>query len=137
MSAPAVPVSRGASLRLPARLLGDDRLAALAAAGDVSAFDALYRRHQQALHRYCRAMVRHEQDAQDVLQGTMTRAFTRLADKSPDAPVRAWLFRIAHNEAVDLLRRRRNDADTSAAESIPAPGHEPAVEARDRLRTLV
>src|SRR4051794_34596502 len=104
MSAPAISARRDAPLRLPARLLSDERLAALAGAGDRTAFEALYRRHQPVLYRYCRAMVRHEQDAHDVLQSTMTRAFTGLADKSPDAPLRAWLFRIAHNESVNLLR---------------------------------
>src|SRR4051794_41928707 len=70
-------------------------------------FEAVYQRHHQALYRYCRSILRHEQDAQDALQSTMARAFSALQDERREIELRPWLFRIAHNEAISILRRRR------------------------------
>src|SRR5437588_5103996 len=101
---------------MPARfgVLGDERLARLAAAGHTRAFAVVYERHHQALYRYCRSILRHDADAQDALQSTFAAAFAGLARGQCDAPIRPWLFRIAHNEAVSLLRRRRPTAELSA-----------------------
>src|SRR3954451_9132867 len=73
---------------------------------DAAVFAAVYESHHQALYRYCRSILRHDQDAQDALQSTMTRAFAALQDEPRDFELRPWLFRIAHNEAISLLRRR-------------------------------
>ncbi len=103
-----LPASRTAR-RAPVRtaLLGDERLAWLVSAGHERAFAALYERYYQPLYRYSRSMLRHDADAQDALQSTMTNAFAALKQGRRDAPLRPWLFRIAHNEAVSVLRRRR------------------------------
>ncbi|HEX8205728.1 MAG TPA: sigma factor, partial [Solirubrobacteraceae bacterium] len=60
------------------RLLGDERLAVLAAEGDDSAFAAIYARHHVALLRYCRSIVRDEHDALDALQSAMLKALVAL-----------------------------------------------------------
>src|SRR3954468_2334548 len=78
---------------------------------DASVFAAVYERHHQALYRYCRSILRHEQDAQDALQSTMTRAYAALQDERRDLELRPWLFRIAHNESVSILRRRHATAE--------------------------
>ena len=83
------------------------RCARARARGDAAAFAAVYERHHQALYRYCRSILRHEEDAQDALQSTMARAFAALQDERRDFELRPWLFRIAHNEAISILRRRR------------------------------
>src|SRR4051794_22699171 len=70
------------------------------------AFTRVYERHHQALYRYCRSILRHEEDAQDALQSAMLRAFAALQTERRDLELRPWLFRIAHNEAVSILRRR-------------------------------
>src|SRR3954449_12885365 len=75
-----------------------------AARGD---FAAVYERHHQALYRYCRSILRHEEDAQDALQNTMAKAFAALQTEQRDIDLKPWLFRIAHNEAISILRRRR------------------------------
>jgi RNA polymerase sigma factor (sigma-70 family) len=122
---------------VPLRVLGDERLARLTAAGSERAFAVLYERHHQALYRYCRTIVRHDEDARDVLQTTMVRALAALARGVPDAPMRPWLFRIAHNEAVSVLRRRRPTIDLDQAPELEAPRVETRVEERSRLETLV
>ena len=71
-----------------------------------AAFARVYERHHQALYRYCRSILRHEQDAQDALQSAMMRAFVALQTEQREIDLRPWLFRIAHNEAIKILRRR-------------------------------
>jgi RNA polymerase sigma factor (sigma-70 family) len=92
-----------------------------AARGDAAAFAELYERHHQALYRYCRSILHHEQDAQDALQSTMTRAFAALQDEPRDFELRPWLFRIAHNEAISLLRRRRPTDELDELRTNEAP----------------
>src|SRR4051794_33867831 len=77
-----------------------------AARGDAAAFAAVYERHHQSLYRYCRSILRHDEDAQDALQSTMAKAFAALQTERREIEMRPWLFRIAHNEAVSILRRR-------------------------------
>src|ERR1700733_13609857 len=90
---------------------GDERLARLVADGDERAFAALYERYHQPLYRYCRSIVRNDADAQDALQAALANAFAALRAGRRDAPLRPWLFRIAHNEAISLLRRRGTVAE--------------------------
>lgn len=58
------------------------------------------------LHRYCARLMGSVIDGEDVVQDTFTRALAALDQLQEDAPMRAWLFRIAHNRALDLLRSR-------------------------------
>jgi RNA polymerase sigma factor (sigma-70 family) len=99
----------------PPRLLSDERLATMAGGGSDAAFAILYRRLDGVLHGYCLSMVRNPEDARDVLQSAWMKALVALRAQSRKAPVRPWLFRIVHNEAIDVIRRRRGDeplADT-------------------------
>src|SRR5262245_12556924 len=89
------------------RLRRETPLRSRAARGDAAAFAAVYERHHQALYRYCRSILRHDEDAQDALQNAMARAFAALEREDRDFELRPWLFRIAHNEAISILRRRR------------------------------
>ncbi len=58
------------------------------------------------LHRYCARLMGSVIEGEDVVQDTLVRAFVALPDLQEAAPLRAWLFRIAHNRALDLLRGR-------------------------------
>jgi RNA polymerase sigma factor (sigma-70 family) len=127
--------------RLPSFALSDERLAGLVARDGEAPFAELYERYHQALYRYCRSIVRDEYDAQDALQSTMTGAFAALRKGQRDIAVRPWLFRIAHNESVSLLRRRRPQESPADEFVLVAPANavEPAVvaEQRERLGTLL
>ena len=113
----------------------DDRLARLAAAGDRPAFEAIYDRHHQALYRYCSSILGDPQEAQDALQSTMERALRSIGGQRVAGGLKAWLFGIAHNEAMDTIGRR--PAAAPAALRTEAP--DAAVEAaeHERLRQLV
>ena len=118
-------------------LLGDERLARLAATGHDRAFAVVYERHHQAIYRYCRSILRHDADAQDALQSTFAAAFAALARDQRDAPIRPWLFRIAHNESVSALRRRRPTAELSAASNASSASVEDQVAERAELHALL
>jgi RNA polymerase sigma factor (sigma-70 family) len=117
------------------RLRREGVLRSRAARGDATAFAAVYERHHQALYRYCRSILRHEEDAQDALQNTFARAFAALQDERRDFELRPWLFRIAHNEAISILRRRR---ETSELGDLPGEDSEieERVSEREELRVL-
>jgi RNA polymerase sigma factor (sigma-70 family) len=124
-------------LGLLGRLCSDERLAKLASAGSERALAVLYQRHHQALYRYCRSIVHDHDDAQDALQSTMTHAFAALQSSERDLAVRPWLFRIAHNEAVSILRKRRPE-DCLVDEHLPSDvSVERTVDQRERLQMLV
>ncbi len=67
-------------------------------------FLALVAEVRPELHRYCARMLGSVADAEDVVQDTLARAFYALAGLERMPPLRPWLFRIAHNRAVDQLR---------------------------------
>ncbi|MHB8575670.1 MAG: RNA polymerase sigma factor [Dehalococcoidia bacterium] len=128
-------LARGFSPRLD--VAGDDRLARLVGGGSERAFGTIYKRYHQGLYRYCWSIVRQDADAQDVLQSTFSSAFVALRRGQRDAPLRPWLFRIAHNEAISLLRRRGRVGDIADAPDALAPSVEARAEGRARLSVLV
>ncbi|MGC9219860.1 MAG: sigma-70 family RNA polymerase sigma factor [Solirubrobacteraceae bacterium] len=121
---------------LPARLLSDERLARAIGSGSQSAFTTLFSRYHQPLYRYCRSLVGRDEDAQDVLQTTFTKALVALRAAQRDAPLRPWLYRIAHNESVSLLRTRREHTEIPP-EIEALGGVQQSAELRERLATLV
>ena len=99
---------------MPLRTMSDERLAELASAGHTDAFGTLYERYREALARYCRSIVRDPEDARDALQNTMLSVLRALQGRSPSGAVRPWMYRIAHNESVSILRRRQPHEELSA-----------------------
>src|SRR5689334_13301173 len=95
-----------ASAASSAVLVRDERLARSVTDGDQAAFAELYERYQQPLLRYCRSILGGEADSQDAVQSAFVSALAALQRDSRNAPVRPWLYRIAHNEAMSVLRRR-------------------------------
>jgi RNA polymerase sigma factor (sigma-70 family) len=124
----------GSSIRLVH--FGDERLARLVGSGSERAFATLYARYHQPLYRYCRSIVHDDGDAQDALQSTLASAFAALKQGRRDAPVRPWLFRIAHNEAISLIRRRRERELSDPPEQF-GPSAEQVAGERARLGLLV
>lgn len=120
----------------PSRLrhvVSDEHLARKAARGDDDAFTVLFRRHHPRLVRYCRSILRHDADAEDAAQTAMTKAHAALRRDLPDVAVRPWLFRIAHNEAISLLRRRRPHGELTEVVPDPSSTPEETGEVREEL----
>ena len=96
--------------------LPDDRLVELARAHDLTAFEALMRRHNRRLFRVTRSVLRDSGAAEDAVQEAYLRAFTKLDSYQPTGRFGAWLTRVALNEA--LMMRRRVRGDTVSLEEV-------------------
>jgi RNA polymerase sigma factor (sigma-70 family) len=136
MSEAAAPRGVPASLDA-ARLLSDERLVGRATKGDERAFAAIFRRYQQHLYRFSLAIVGNPEDAQDALQNTMLKAMTALPGEQRQIQLKPWLYRIAHNESVELLRRRRKTDELDPEAATAAPGPAEMAAQRVRLQRLV
>lgn len=138
LSTAATP-ARAADPPLRVSNLGDELLARYAARGSDRAFAAIYERYHQRLYRYCRSILRDDMDAQDALQSTFMGALSALRRSQRNAPLRPWLYKIAHNEAISLLRRRTRDAaDELPVDTLGSPlSIEQEVVERAQWRTLV
>src|SRR4051794_3170878 len=103
-------------------VLSDDRLLRRAAAGDERAFAAIFGRYHQPLYRFCLAIAGDPQDAQDALQNTMVKILRALPGEERRIELKPWLYRIAHNESIEVLRRRRPtvELDSELASRTPA-----------------
>jgi RNA polymerase sigma factor (sigma-70 family) len=122
----------GSPLSGVGRLSSDERLTRQAAKGDTRAFAAIFRRYHQDLYRYCMAILGDSQDAQDALQNTMVKVMRALPDEQRQIHLKPWLYRIAHNESIDLIRSRRPLQPLDP--ELAAPGFEPAQRAEQRAR---
>lgn len=118
-------------------MLSDDRLTRRAIDGDERAFAAIFRRYQEGLFRYCLAIVGNREDAQDALQNTMVKVLRALPGEERRIELKPWLYRIAHNESIGLIRRRRPSEELDP--ELVAGGGGLAEEAaqRQRLRALL
>ena len=70
------------------------------------------------LHRYCARMVGSVIDGEDVLQDTLIKAVESFASAGPIGNPEGWLFRIAHNTALDFLRRRNRQQALRSGEEV-------------------
>ncbi|HEU4736323.1 MAG TPA: sigma-70 family RNA polymerase sigma factor [Solirubrobacterales bacterium] len=118
-------------------LLSDQRLVQRAADGEERAFAAIFDRYHQPLYRYCMAIVGDSQDAQDALQNAMLKVLRALPGEQREIKLKPWLYRIAHNESVDLLRRRRDTRELDAELAAPGPPLADELSSRERLRQLL
>jgi RNA polymerase sigma-70 factor, ECF subfamily len=84
----------------------DAELAQYAAAGDSRAFEAVMRRHNRALFRTARAILRDDAEAEDALQEAYLQAHGALGEYRGEARLATWLARIVANEALMRLRKQ-------------------------------
>src|SRR5919202_6773986 len=103
----------------PARLAGsavlrtqsDDRLVDLARDGNDRAFEAIVHRYRRPLLRYCGRFLSPAR-AEDAVQQAFVNAYSALRDGDAQIQLRPWLYKIAHNAALNVLRQ-------SGADTVP------------------
>lgn len=82
------------------------------------------------LHRYCARMAGSLTDGEDIVQEALFQAYRKLDTYESDRPLAPWLFRIAHNCCIDLLRRRKvreaAEAEVASSDEAAAAPVEPA-----------
>jgi RNA polymerase sigma factor (sigma-70 family) len=99
----------------------DAQLVAKAKHGDLRAYDALIRRHQQRIYATIYHMTSNHEDANDLTQETFIKAYQAIKSFKGDAGFYTWLYRIAINKTINFLKQRRhrlhlslNDLDATA-----------------------
>jgi RNA polymerase sigma-70 factor, ECF subfamily len=95
----------------------DPALVARALRGDEAAFQLLTERHSQSVFHLAYRMTGNEQDAEDIVQETFLRAFRNLKRYESRSLFSTWLYRIAANYTVDLMRSRKRFVDPTAMSS--------------------
>jgi RNA polymerase sigma-70 factor (ECF subfamily) len=92
------------------QLPSDKELREKALSGDDHALRALFARHLKPLHSYLLRLLGSPEDADDVAQEALVRVWRNLRKYDPERSFRTWLLGIAHNAAVDFLRKNRPTA---------------------------
>ena len=87
-------------------------------ASAVANIDALLAELRPKLHRYCARMTGSVIDGEDVLQDALIKAMEAFVASHPIGNPEGWLFRIAHNTALDFLRRRNRQAALFSVEEV-------------------
>jgi RNA polymerase sigma-70 factor (ECF subfamily) len=117
---------RGAAVTLDQRSaesalgLDEEQLVTQAQAGNEAAYGRLVGLYQARLYNFVRQMVRNDEIAEDITQESFVKAYFSLHKLQNAASFKSWLFRIAHNNTLDYLRRKRLqvvDTDDAVRES--------------------
>jgi RNA polymerase sigma-70 factor (TIGR02960 family) len=95
------------------------QLVSAAIAGDEPAFAALTERHRRELHVHCYRMLASFDEAEDAVQETFLNAWRGLSSFAGGPHLRAWLYRIATNVCLDMLRRSSRRAVSSSCSEVP------------------
>jgi RNA polymerase sigma factor (sigma-70 family) len=115
----------------------DERLVALTRAGSERAFSEITRRYQRQLRAYCSRLVGVER-AQDAVQQALLQAFLSLRDGAPrQIALRPWLYRIAHNCSIDLLRMGSWEYEQLDLEFDGVPQPPALFEQKQELREMI
>src|ERR1700730_11673619 len=108
-----------ATSSFPGRFVAQEDAALVAGAktGDARAFELLVQRHEGKIFLLAQRMTRNREDAEDVVQQSLQKAFINLQKFEGDSLFSTWLTRIAINEARMLLRRKRGSREVPIEES--------------------
>src|SRR5215472_153724 len=90
----------------------------LAREGDVRAFSELVRRYEGKIFRLAQHITGNREDAEDVLQETFLKAYEHLDQFQGNSKFYTWIVRIAVNQSLMKLRRRKNDKSVSMDDAI-------------------
>ena len=113
------PRRRRLAVSRPAFGSDDDGLVRRVRDGDDSAFEAIYDRYAPGLLAFCHHLLANRADAEDALQHSLSAAYRMLRAGDGDVELRPWLYTVARNRCLSVLRARRTDISLDAA---PEPG---------------
>lgn len=115
----------------------EEDLVANAQAGNVEAFEALFRRYRDRITGFVRASIRDDSRAEDLVQEIFFAAHSSLSTLAHPAAFRSWLYQIARNACLDEARRRsRQDELIYGWEEFPPPDERIVVHSQDADRSL-
>src|SRR3954449_12498404 len=138
MEAHSVPRGGGLALPRSRRLLSplsDDRLVEHVRHGSDAAFEVIFDRHHRGILSFCRHMLASVEEAEDAVQHTFIQAYDSIRHSNREIKLKAWLYAIARNRCLSVLRARREQA--AELDDIPTAGLSDAVQQRTDLREML
>lgn len=96
------------SVKLSDKALKDYKIVNMAKSGDERAFKELFSRYRESVFFMILKMVNNRTDAEDLTFEAFEKAFSNLSCYSPQYAFSTWLFKIASNNTIDFIRRRKN-----------------------------
>lgn len=90
-------------------IFDESELVAKAREGDAAAYNQLVNKYSPKIYRLAKHITQHDEDAEDVLQETFLKAFEHLGDFQGQSKFYTWIVRIAVNESLMKLRKRKSD----------------------------
>lgn len=91
----------------------DEEIIELVVAGEIDRFEDIINRYQMKLIAYARRITYSQQAAEDVAQETFIKSFRRLKSFKTNKKFSSWIYRIAHNEAVNYIRKHHREITVS------------------------
>lgn len=104
--------------------------------GDRAAFEQLVVRYQKPVFNAALRLLRDPEDARDVAQTTFLKAFEHLADYDRSFKFYSWIYRIAVNQALNVLASKKSFGEMSGEEADESPGPEQQVEDEQMSRAI-
>jgi RNA polymerase sigma factor (sigma-70 family) len=127
-------VAKGARLR---RLVAaDERLVARVRSGDPEAFAELYKRHCGELLSFCAYVLGSRHDAEDAVQTTFSAAYRALLAHERPIALRPWLFTIARNDCLSIMRKRRPEVELNGEPALRGDPYR-ELEVREEVRHTI
>ena len=96
----------------------DEQLVEHIQAGDMTAFGILYERHKSVVFAYCLRLLGDEQSAQDAAQETFLKIRSGSRSLQHRSAFRSWMYKIAHNEVMQSLRRSRRNGQALSDDDV-------------------
>ncbi|HYI37412.1 MAG TPA: sigma-70 family RNA polymerase sigma factor [Thermoleophilaceae bacterium] len=132
---PPIGTTRTRSPRGLLALRGERHLVVRLRAGDEAAFEVLYDRYASSLLSFCRHMLGRTEEAEDAVQQVFASAHAALQRDTNELELKPWLYAIARNRCLSMLRARREHPDADVEPSTA--GLQEQVQTRADLRQLV
>ncbi|MDX6642994.1 MAG: hypothetical protein QOD76_956, partial [Solirubrobacteraceae bacterium] len=114
---------------------GDDRLVEQVRRGNDAAFEVVYDRYHRGILSFCRHMLRSREEAEDAVQQTFISAHGGLRGSDTAIRLKPWLYTIARNRCLSILRARREQP--AELDELPVAGLSDEVQQRADLRELL
>lgn len=89
--------------------LSDEQIAAAVQKGDLESFGLLVERYEAKMTRYARKFLFNHHDSEDLAQEVFLKAFTNIQSFDAKRKFSSWLYRIAHNEFINAIKKKKNE----------------------------
>jgi len=102
--------------------------------GDLEAYAPLVRRYERVLYNVAYRMVHDREEARDLAQGALVKAYEKLSDYDPAHQFFSWIYRILVNDTLNVLKRKKpvGPLDAVAEAAAPGGGADEALVSRER-----